>query len=64
VPAQRLELVDVDRDVVGIEPAPEDDGRQAPGAAQVGDLLAGDLAMLCGEAGSSRGGGHAEMGLR
>src|SRR6185369_3455716 len=60
VAPQLLELVGIDREVVRFEPATEDDGRQAAGAAEIRDLLAGDLAMLGGEGWT--GGGHAEVG--
>ena len=49
VPAQLLEFVRVDRDVGRLDPMTVDDGRQASGAAQAGDLLAGDLAMFRGQ---------------
>ena len=40
------------RDVLGADAVPEDDRGQPAGAAQVGDLLAGELARLGGELGS------------
>ena len=61
VPAELLELVGVDRHALGRLAVAEDDGRQAPVAAETGDLLADDLARLRGEGGTGRrGGGHLE----
>ena len=56
---KEVELMSVDRDVLGVDPVAIDDGRQPALAADRGDLLAGDRARLGGEAGTAgRGGGH------
>ena len=56
VAAELLELVRVDRDAGRIDAVAVDDGREAAGAAEAGDLLAGDVAMLGGQ--RRAGGGH------
>ena len=63
VPAQLLELVGVDRHVVGAFAVAVDHGRQPAGVAQAADLLAGDLAMLGGQrrAGSGHGMGPQDV---
>src|SRR3954447_26378563 len=56
---EQLELVGVDRDVLGIEAAAEDDGGEPAASAENGDLLAELLARLGREAQAGRGsGGH------
>ena len=56
VAAELLELVRVDRDARGVDAVAVDDGRQAAGGAEAGDLLAGDVAMFGGQ--RRAGGGH------
>jgi hypothetical protein len=51
-----LELVRVDRDVRRPDPVTVDDGRKLACPAEVGDALAGDLAMFGGK--TRAGGGH------
>ena len=64
VPAQLLELVGVDRHVVGAVAMPVDHGRQLAGVAQAADRLAGDVAMRGGQrrSGSGHGMGPQDSG--